>query len=401
MKILLLILLFAAACGTDGPAPQVHGVARSAPERGLVPRAVNEAEAEAEPIPFAVVFHSDAQDTRHAMHEPPSGVYTGAWLLPEMQTRDFEAAAGRHAVYAREMYLDEEVPATWLLHMIAAQATPLIIIHPPTGEVYDIHDELLSLARRLGAFNLPMFIAFYPAPGNTAANNLPPAEYTSLFRFARAAFHMHTPLAAMVWVAPGYSATATNAFFPGQNNTDWVALPLLAGRTDGQLPDALSQLEEFYFAWRDTAPIMLLPLGLSHFSRGEYRYHIHDTASELTRIYSALAGFPRVGLVVYADGFIMAPDRTDAFSISNDPDLLAAYREATTLGHMLPAVNRTAPTAPRTARRSRFAAYYFDGEVSIDAATLAEEIRLPTDTLPSHTFCTISRVVFIDNTAPP
>jgi hypothetical protein len=411
MKILvpILLLLFLAACGMDTPAPRI-GIPRSVPRSAPLPYPQPVAPIETGPVPHAVVFHSGSAGT-YGRLEPSGGAYIGAWLLPETTVRGFEELAGRHAVIAHEMHLCDPVPATWILHMIAAQSTPLIIVHPPRivpGE--PPFDAILSLARQLGAFNLRMFIAMYPAPGNTDANNLTPAEYSALMRFTRAAFHMHAPLAAMVWVAPSAAATPSNPFFPGAHNIDWVAAPVMATRngTDG-LSCAMAQIQDFYFAFRDIAPIMLLPLGISHFARGEYIYHIQETAHEIERIYAELAGFPRIGLVVYADAFIISPDTTDGFSISTDPALLEAYRTATAHAHLLPTISRTPATTARTARRSPHAAIVDEGRAYVPVSLIVECLGMPAPavtriedgveyaalSLP-YTICAHSRVIFLD-----
>ncbi|MCL2839539.1 MAG: hypothetical protein FWE05_02110 [Defluviitaleaceae bacterium] len=384
IKLLLIaipILITLTSCQTGEPAPIVgtpavtrtqsaRGAEQASPETALV-----YAEIENAPRAFPILYRTTA--TPHGMHEPAEGAYIGAWLSPETPMRIFENQVSlHHAIYTHEMQLSEEIPITWLLHCIAMQATPLIIITPDETPHEDIHPTQMIIyqAQRLGSFNLPMFIAFFPPE---FIGNISPTEYTIMFRFARSVFSSHAPLASFVWTAPYFDATPQNPFYPGHDAVDWVALSLLATRDhEGEKSDIFSQLEIFYHHFQSHKPIMLLPLGISHFSRGDYTYRTHETAAEIRQVYDTLRSFPRIGAVIYADNLTLSPESWNDFSISAEPILLAAYHEAIAHPHFLSILETNAAAATRWTR-SKNQGYYWEGRIYISAQTLSNELNIP------------------------
>jgi len=310
-----------------------------------------------------------------AKYEPLEGAYLGAWLDGDESLRMFEyQAEKRHTVYVHEMRIGDDVPTNWILHCIAAMATPLFVIHPMSS--YDMDygipaEELIYLARQLGSFNLPMFIAFHP-PGHGMA----PAEFNNLFRYARSVFLLHAPQAAFVWVAPNTEATPQSPFYPGHDAVDWVGASLLAGRCkEGKTPDILAKFEPFHNAFQAHKPIMILPLGISHFSRGDYNFRISETVAELHQTYEALRNFPRVGLIVYADSFSLSPSTQDDFSISGESRLMNAYRDVVACEHFLSRLETNVPPSPIWVR-SEFLGYYREGDAYVNIRTLENELRI-------------------------
>ncbi|MCL2200151.1 MAG: hypothetical protein FWB80_14660 [Defluviitaleaceae bacterium] len=356
-------------------------------------------------------------ETSAAMYEPVEGIYLAAWLSESTGIREFEYAAGkRHAVFVNEMELGEELPISWLLHCIASLATPMLIIHPPTNpDLYDIPEVelLIYLAQRLGSFNLPMFIVFYPDETHTRM----PAEYTLLFRQARNTFHAHAPMAAFVWVAPSYTATPSSSFYPGHFAVDWVALPLLAcWDYEKGFTDVLDNFETFYHSFHRHKPIMVLPLGVSHFTRGDYRYRIHQAAAEIAHIYKALQNFPRLGLIAYADNFTLNRVYRDDFSISVEPQLMVAYSHAITPDHFLQSLERNDTQNAERPNwvRSAHHGYIWEERIYIPIQTITAELSLhaPRQTIEINystvtdsrrisekkiTACFHNRVIYVDN----
>ena len=369
---MLAIIIFISACATDQPAtitgvPQSRYVDRIA-AAGLydTPTAY-----ETLPTPMAVLHY--AENAVRGVFEPQDGAYLGAWLLPDAQTRDFTSRAGQgHAVFVYEMTLCEEIPFNWLLQCMADRATPLFVIHPPIDSEAPVGDMLTTLAQGLGAFNIPLFIAFYP-PGH----GLVPAEYSIVFRYARAVFLRYAPQGAFVWVAPNVMSTIRNPFFPGSDAVDWVALSLLIERDSyGNLSDTFEDFAPFYHMFEAHHPIMILPLGVSHFSRLGHSYHLSCAAQEIERVYQTLKGFPRVGLVVYGDAFGFVRDVQDDFAISIEPELMLAYGRAITSEYFLPALQTNSQTGWWV--RSPHMGYYLDGEIFVDIQTLEDlSLSLP------------------------
>jgi len=394
VKIIILgcIILLLAGCATGNPAPIVGSPpGRTVDRQAQAASTENELDlAEPEPIPFAVLYRRE--QIGRAMYEPAEGVYLGAWLRPDTPIRTFENQTGRrHAVYVHEMQLGDEIPINWLLQCMASLTTPLFIVHAPSPQTglivghfddddYNYNDEIsmdsqiVSLAQRLGAFNLPMFVAFFP-PGH----NMPAEEYTLWFRYARAVFLAYAPLTAFVWVAPGLASTPDSPFYPGHDSVDWVGVSLLAGRdAEGLTHDILQSFEPFYMAFNQHMPIMLLPLGISHRSHATFEYNLECASDEISRVYNALGtSFPRVGLVAYGDAFIIGPDAYNDFSITLEHELIEAYKNAIEPGSFLSALDKDATGSfARRVRwaRSAFHGYYYDGTIYLDVNTLSREL---------------------------
>ena len=462
LGLLIMTGFFLTGCVTDNPS-QIIGSPTGHDGRGGITRQAQQGDsddvrhaAEDRPVPLTVLYRGQAAS--RGMYEPSQGVYLGAWLHPSTGFRTFESEAGRHAAYVFEMHLEDDIPVNWLLNVIAAQATPVLIIHPPRA-AFDyaedtLHSDLIiQLAYRLGAFNLPMFVAFYPLPyatqgavvsgGGMIAETtdtvaLDATEYTLMFRYARAVFMQYAPLAAFVWVAPGLHATPQNAFYPGHAAVDWVGVSLLARRDEiemhttdrhtagqpgesfgqtimlenetlnetisepnGFVSDIVADFEPFYMAFHEYKPIMLLPLGISHFSRIDYTYHITPAAHELSRVYHALAnGFPRLGMIVYNDR-IGVPDN---FSITVEESLTQAYAEATRntlatalptpshVNHFMTSIEKNAPVS-LTWVRSAFHGYRWQDRIFINPNTLSQEIGV---SLPRGSLTEINAQGFLD-----
>jgi len=364
-------VLFLASCVTDNPAP-IYGIPPSrsgATLSGTYDDSVSHDNSL--PIPIAIL-HQTENKTR-GIYEPTDGIYLGAWLLPHKPKRDFTNDVGRHAVFVREMHLCEEVPATWLLQCMAVHAVPLFIIHPPLDDDSEtpIGDKISRLAERLGAFNLPMFVAFYP-PGH----GLIPAEYSVLFRYARAIFLSNAPQVAFVWTAPNMYSTIRNPFFPGSDAVDWVGVPVFSNGSC-----VVETFAEFYHGFQEHHPIMVLPLGVSHFTTKGHSYRISEAMSEIPKVYQALAGFPRVGLVVYGDAFGFIPATRDDFSITIEPKLLEAYGKAILNNHFMTQLEENPRNEPRWVR-SNFMGYYMEGQIYVNVGTLNElSISVPRTTI--------------------
>jgi hypothetical protein len=243
-----------------------------------------------------------------------------------------------------------------------------------------------------------MFVAFYPPE----THSMSAVEYTTFFRTARNVFLNHAPMTAFVWISPGYTATPLNPFYPGHNAVDWVALPLMAcWSAENSFTDILGRLETFYDSFHRHKPIMVLPLGVSHFTRGDYRYRLNQAGEEITRIYRALQNFPRVGLIVYSDAFTISRAYTDDFSVLIEPQLITAYRKAVENEFFLSSLQReaTSQAALRWVRLPNHG-YYHDGRIYIPQATENETVELTeAQNLPEKiiTACVLRQVIFVEN----
>jgi len=362
---LILALFFLTGCAVNMPSP-ITGTPVSRSSTQQVLDDVMEAfETSNDPLPLPILHNMTI--TEKEMFEPSTGAYIGAWLSHDMPIRLFQHSANKqHAVFVHEMFLGETVPETWLLENIAAMSTPFIVLQFDEWRLQEnIFDAIITLAEDLGRFNLPLFLAFFP-PGH----DLRPSEYNIIFRFARSVFLNHAPQVAFVWVAENYNSTPENTFYPGHDVVDWVAVSLLAERdVSGEKLDIFAKLQTFHSNFQAHKPISILPLGISHFKRGDYYFYVDETADAILNTYELLRSFPRVGMIVYGDVLAISPQNSNDFSISNDPLLFTAYQEAINHEFFLSNINTNSEPSP-TWLRSSYHGYFWEDNIYISTLFL-------------------------------
>ena len=317
------------------------------------------------PVPFAVLYAGD--NITGAIYEPVVGAYLGAWLGPRMTKSDFEAKTERkHAIYTLDFTLGDEFPTTWILQSIAAQAAPLIILRIPCSDDFPLV-ELAVFAHELGSYNLPAFIVFNPLPPQSDTR---PEDYVLLFRFARTMFRSYAPMAVFVWHGVDNEATPDCAFYPGHDVVDWVSIEMLAPQNaEGFIVDIPAFLMPFYLNFQQYKPVILLPIGISHFSRRDYVYRVPEAVAEIARVYASLRdSFPRVRMIVYGDHGITTPQGDD-FSITKDLNTIRAYRDAISDSHFISRLESGGIEGPIW-MRSAFHGYYYENEILIDREIL-------------------------------
>jgi len=327
------------------------------------------------PLPFTVLYAGE--NMTRAMYEPAIGTYVGAWLWQGLGKLDFEAMIEKkHAVFAMEMMLGDEFPATWILQSIAAQAAPLIVLRLPDTAADDFPlTELTMFAHELGRYNLPSFIVFNPLPPGPGMS---PEDYVLLFRYARIIFRTYAPMAAFVWHSNNNQSTPESPFYPGHDAVDWVSISITAPQgPEGFINDIPAQLAPFYVNFQEYKPIMLLPIGISHFSRRDYVYRVPEAAAEIMRVYEAIRnGFPRVRLIVYANHGITTPQGDD-FSITREQGTIDAYRNAIADSHFLSMLEPGGEEGP-VWMLSAYQGYYYSGQIFVDREMLtARQQRIP------------------------
>ena len=365
---LLLLILTGCMPNLSPPATEEpHNQPHDDPDEAVIEAiAVTEAST---PIPFTVLYAGD--EITKAMYEPATGAYLGAWLGQNMSKPDFEAKVKKkHAVFAREINIDDDFPDTWILQSIAAQAAPLIKLRLPDSAEYDFPlAELTMFAYELGKYNLPAFIVFNPLQLNPVIS---PEDYVLLFRYARIIFRTYAPMAAFVWHANDNMSTPESPYYPGHDVVDWVSISLTAPQgPEGFLTDIPAKLTPFYVNFQRYKPIILLPIGISHFSHRDFVYRVPYAAAEITRVYEAIRdNFPRVRLVVYGDhGQDFTTPQRDDFSITREQGTIYAYHNAISNSHFISRLEPSGEAGPIW-MLSALHGYYYEGEIFIDREIL-------------------------------
>ena len=315
-----------------------------------------------------------AETMRLAMHEPPAGtlisMYTDNLGQSDRIINQVESSVGvSHAAFMDAMHLGDPFPLMWILECIAEQKIPITAILPPqNGTAFSAYlaEELVEAAIFFGAFNLPMFIVFYPIESNSAWN---PADYIAFFRQARSIFATYAPQAAFIWSVDANLDNFSN-FYPGELAADWVGLSLFC-----QNPESLEQAIAFYHKFQNVAPIML-NLGVPHFTVEGHRYHVSEAASALNLIYSTILNdFPRVRMVNYMNLSRINETGQD-YSISGDAALREAYRKSVE-GFLTEMPRNTDHLETTQVLRSAYYAYVEEGRIYLDHRIVTEELGMP------------------------
>jgi hypothetical protein len=342
----------------------------------LAPQASDPNEA---PAPYTVLH--ETTDKPLGMYEPSVGCYLGALLDDNAGgagIRAFEERVGaKHAVFAAEMYTQDDFATmeSWMLYCIAAQGTPLIYLHQgastparpplspaPMGSAGFFPVSLLDLKRAaewLGAYNIPVFVAFEPY--NTTKND---ADYIRQFKLARTIFMEYAPKAAFVWLV---DADARQTHYPGHDAADWVGIRVLASlQGEAHSPDILDAVDAFYHRFHTDKPILLTG-GVSHFSHTDYTYRIPQAAQSLKRLCAGIRyRYPRIKMLIYTDTDI----KKDDYSITKDNALIQVYQNSVSNNHFLASLaNETNHTKMPMWQRSEWAGYYINGTVYLNAKT--------------------------------
>jgi len=373
---ILLFLLFLTGCFSASPIYiETDSGLHDVEEEIMVVEVVAEATV---PVQFSVLYA--ALDVTGAMYEPQHGAYLGVWLRPDITKAAFESRADKkHAVFVLEHTIGDEFPATWILQSIAAQAAPLIILTIDEGQDDFPLTEIASFAYELGSYNLPAFIVFNPIQNETDTCAV---DYVLLFRYARIFFQTYAPMTVFVWHGYCNTATAESPFYPGHDVVDWVSIKALAPQgAEGFLVDIPNYITPFYQNFQEHKPIILLPLGVSHFSRRDYVYRVPQAAEELVRVYNVLRDtFPRIRMVIYADNGI-STSWWDDFGLSREDPMIKAYGMAVADDHFLSRIEAGGIEGPML-MRSPLHGYYYQGDIFVDQEIFSSR---PERLIPSAT----------------
>jgi len=313
-----------------------------------------------------------SETMRLAMHEPPKGTLIGMYTdnldQSDRMIRQIESTVGvSHAAFMDVMRLGDPFPLLWILECIAEQKIPITVILPPeNGAPFGSYltEELIEAAIFFGAFNLPMFIVFYPVE-----DNWNPSDYIAFFRQARAIFANHAPQAAFVW-SVDVDIENFLSFYPGELAVDWVGFSLFC-----QESESLERSVTFYNKFQNIAPIML-NLGVPHFTTDGHRYHINEAADALHQIYNTILNeFPRVRMVNYMNLSRISETGQD-YSISGDAALREAYRKSVE-GFLTEMPRSTDDIETMQALRSAYYAYVEEGRIYLDLRIVTEELGMP------------------------
>jgi hypothetical protein len=311
--------------------------------------------------------------------EPPSGCYLGAFIdrdddlgssytdenwQTHRDAADFAERTGKpHATLFCYLSYGKPFPRRWAERLRDAGIIPHIAWEPDSLAAVNEDAKLLSFADALARFDAPIFIRFAgEMNGDWTPYHNDPALYRQKFRLVHRVLTQRAPKAALIWCVNNIPDATIDAYYPGDDAVDWVGVNfynVLFFDNDSSRPadhvHPVDLLQAVYARYAARKPIAICEYAASHQAAVDPRPRPEAAILRMRQLYAALPRlFPRVKLIDWFDCNNLRHARPDRqlnnYSLTDDPAILAAYREAIAPDHFLgrPAERpRTTIRAPR------------------------------------------------------
>jgi hypothetical protein len=299
-----------------------------------------------------------ARNFTGARHEPKWGCYLGAYIdlddslrqtyrdrigrdrrLPE----EFEAKVGKpHASYFFYLGYGRPVPDDWVSRLAMEGKMVHIAFEPNRGLEYVRDDSYLrQFADDLRATGARVFLRFASEMnGPWVGYHGDPALYKEKFRLVAKVVRERAPNVAMVWCPYATPVGPIKSYYPGDDAVDWVGVNLYSvtyfnhdRRTPGK---HVHPVDRIYAARK---PVMIGEFGATHWSALEKKPQTAFAVRSIRGLYQALPRrYPRVKAVFYfnANNLALEHRQNNNYTVTQDPKVLAAYRDVTSVPYFLP-----------------------------------------------------------------
>jgi hypothetical protein len=311
--------------------------------------------------------------------EPIVGCYLGAFidrddaLGPAFLDENFQSHRTTEQFFARSgkklgglfMYLryGQKFPAAWVAQLKASGTIPHIAWEPP--KLADVRDDeyLNDFARAARDADWPIFIRFAsemngfwtPWHGN-------PTLYKEKFRLVNRVFDRTAPRVATIWCVNNPPLGNAFDYYPGDDGCDWVgvnfyAVPYHENRRDKPAFDEspLALLEPIYRRFSAKKPIAICEFAASHQSVVDRKLIPAFAIDKTNQLYGALPlRYPRVKMINWFNmntiRYPTAGKTLNNYLLTENEDVLAAWRAATDTPHFLGEYQKLGSELPPVAR---------------------------------------------------
>jgi len=268
---------------------------------------------------------------------PAHGAYFGAWVKPVLYTQPDRIAAvdalqrqiGRRfdIVHTYVRWLEPFPTSSDLAFM--RQGSTLQLSWggvDPRAIVAGTYDSWIrQRARAIKATRKRIFLEWLwemDRP-NLRAEVHSPADFIAAWKHIRAIFEQrHVRNVAWVWcpTAKGFAGGDAAAFYPGNDQVDWVCADVYPG-TGGYRSFAATA--DAFLAWaaRHPKPIMIGEYGVPQ------SYNAAQRAQWLRAAAQAVRNDPQIKALVYFDGDPAGRLPVGRYSLTNDPSAIQAFRD--------------------------------------------------------------------------
>lgn len=289
-----------------------------------------------------------------ARFEPAEGCYLGAYVLQDKTIGNdmgrFEELTGRsHVSYFKYIGYGKPFPREWFEEMKKRGAVPHLAWEP-NGGLDAVRDDpyLREFARQLGIASVPVFLRFAcEVNGTWMPYHGDPAKYCEKWRVVHDVMEAEAPNVMMVWTVFTFPEKTILPYYPGDDVVDWVGVNIYSvvyhnnkksDRADHE--DPLRLLDFVYEKFSARKPIQISEFGVTHFTATDGQPHIGFAETKIKRLYQGLsAAYPRVKSIFYFNVNNLLEGlkgrQINNYAISDEPRVLAAYRESVAGPHFL------------------------------------------------------------------
>ncbi len=314
--------------------------------------------------------------TPRARLEPEYGVLLGAfidrddrlstvfqdenWQTHRDPDEFAELTGKKHASLFCYLGYGRPFPTRWADRLKEAGVIPHLAWEPK--DLASVRDDayLSRFADAVSAHGGPVFIRFAgEMNGKWTRYHGNPALYREKFRLVSRIIRRRAPNAAMIWCVNNFPDSEIEPYYPGDDAVDWVGVNfynvLFSDNEKSRPADHLHPADLFktvYARYSARKPIAICEYAASHQADVDPTPRPDFAIRRMSELYAALPRlFPRVKLINWFDCNNMRHARPDRqlnnYSLSDDPQILAAYRKAISPDYFL----STPTTAPQTVVR--------------------------------------------------
>ena len=289
-----------------------------------------------------------------AKWEPIKGAYLSSYILQDetikMNINTWDELTGKHhASYFKYVGWGKPFPTEWVNELKEKGAVPHIAWEPNNGldEVQD-NQYLHDFAKACKDTGVPIFLRYASEMNGTWTFYSGKSElYKEKWKLVHNVMKDEAPNVAMVWTVFTNPQSTILKFYPGDQYVDWVGVNIYNVQyhnNDLNSPsaheDPLLLLDYVYNTFSLRKPIQVSEFGATHYSVTDDQYYADWAADKITRFYKGLAMYyPRVKSVYYFDvnNIANAPTgrKVNDYSVTNDPTVLNAYKNAVSTTYFL------------------------------------------------------------------
>ncbi|MBY0457164.1 MAG: hypothetical protein K2V38_07495, partial [Gemmataceae bacterium] len=243
----------------------------------------------------------------------------------------------------------------WIAALAMEDRIVHIALEPNNGLEYVREDAyLLSLADDLRETGAKVFLRFASEMnGPWVRWHGDTALYRAKFRLVSRVMKERAPNVAMLWVPYTTPVGGRDLYYPGDDAVDWVGVNMYSvtyynqdKRTPGDRVNPVTKLERIYRSYAPRKPIVIGEYGATHFSSVEGKETVDFAVRSIRSLYQALPRlFPRVKAVHYFNGNNLELEHrlNNNYTVTQNPEVLKAYREATAGDYFLSATRQPEP----------------------------------------------------------